>query len=209
MTEKLKPLTIEDKPIFDRFLRIDPPEASEYTFTNLFIWRYKYHPSWTIIDNCLVIIMNPDDDTPFGLFPLGEGDKRPAIKSLKSLLLEHSGHCVISRAELGMVNKFVDSSEFIIEFDRDNSDYVYLSDHLIRLSGNRYHRKKNHLNRFKKKWHFEFLTFNDVLTDKVLQLQEDWCEFKDCEESVDLAHENEAIIEALKNYHVLGFKGGA
>jgi len=205
----LKILTIEDKPIFDQFFRIDPPEASEYTFTNLFMWRCKYHPSWIIIDNCLVIIMNPDNNLPFGLFPMGLGDKRSALKRLNELLLKNSGQSLISRVESRMIDKFVDSSEFEIDFDRDNCDYIYLCDDLIRLSGNRYHRKKNHLNRFKKKWDFEFLCFDEDLIDKVLRLQEDWCEFKDCSESPNLVYEDQAVFEALKNYRFLCFKGGA
>jgi hypothetical protein len=207
--QNLKMLSIEDKPIFDDFFRSDPPEASEYTFTNLFMWRKKYHPSWTVIDNCLVIIMNPNNEKSFGLFPMGLGDKRSALRNLKNLLIEFSGQSVISRVESRMVNRFVDGSEFEIDFDRDNSDYVYLAEHLRSLPGNRYHKKKNHLNRFKKKWGYRFLCFDEPLIENVLQLQEDWCEFKDCNGSTDLIYEDQAVLEALKNYRVLGFKGGA
>ncbi|MGO8879930.1 MAG: DUF2156 domain-containing protein [Desulfomonilaceae bacterium] len=207
--QNLKILTIEDKPIFDDFFRSDPPEASEYTFTNLFMWRKKYHPSWTVTDDCLVIIMNPSNEKSFGLFPIGLGDKRSALKNLKNLLIECSGQSLVSRVESRMVNRFIDDSEFEIDFDRDNSDYVYLSEHLWSLPGNRYHRKKNHLNRFKKKWDYQFLCFDEHLIDKVLQLQEDWCEFKDCNGSPDLAYEDQAVFEALKNYRILEFNGGA
>ncbi len=205
----LKSLTIEDKMIFEQFLHIDPPEASEYTFTNLFMWRGKYHPSWTIIDDCLVIVMHPDGEAPFGLFPVGSGDKRSALKSLKKMLLDYSDRPLISRVEKRMIESFVDNSEFVIRFDRNNCDYVYVSDHLIRLPGNRYHKKKNHLNRFKKKWSFEYVGFHEDLIKKLLQLQEDWCEYRECNGSVDLNFEDSAVVEALKNYQSLGFLGGA
>jgi len=41
-----KPIEIQDKPLFDEFLRKDPPQVSELTFTNLFIWRRQYQPAW-------------------------------------------------------------------------------------------------------------------------------------------------------------------
>jgi hypothetical protein len=49
---------------------------------------------------------------------------------------------------------------------------------------------------------------DDVLIDEVLQLQEDWCEFKECADNQDLFLEDQAIYEALKNYRLLKFKGG-
>ena len=33
-----KPVEIQDKKIFDRYLKEDPPDISELTFTNLFMW---------------------------------------------------------------------------------------------------------------------------------------------------------------------------
>ena len=40
---KGKPIEIEDKPLFDDYFRKKPPEISELTFTNLFIWRFYYN----------------------------------------------------------------------------------------------------------------------------------------------------------------------
>ncbi|MGC8657859.1 MAG: phosphatidylglycerol lysyltransferase domain-containing protein, partial [Desulfomonilaceae bacterium] len=110
--ETFKPLAIEDKLIFDNFFKIDPPEASEYTFTNLFMWRGKYNPCWTVIDDCLVIMMRPDGETPFGLFPVGSGNKQSALKSLTRMLLDYSDRAVISRVEKRNVENFVDISQF-------------------------------------------------------------------------------------------------
>ena len=44
----------------------------------------------------------------------------------------------------GFVQKHVDEDKYTCILDRDNSDYVYLVKDLISLSGNKYHRKKNH-----------------------------------------------------------------
>ncbi len=37
---------------------------------------------------------------------------------------------------------------------------------------------------------------DDVLIDEVLQLQEDWCEFRECADNQDLFLEDQAVYEA-------------
>jgi uncharacterized protein len=204
----LKMLEIEDRSTFQAFFAGDPPQASEYTFTNLFMWRKKFNPAWTVVEDCLLIIMNPPGESGYGLFPVGSGNKRKALDILIEILREFQEQARISRVESRMVEHLVDTTRFEIQVDRDNFDYVYRSEDLIQLKGNRYHRKKNHLNRFKKNWNFEFRGMDDVLIDEVLQLQEDWCEFRECVDNQDLFLEDQAVYEALKNYRILKFKGG-
>ena len=42
--DRAKPIQLEDKALFDRYFKNYPPNNSEFTFTNLFIWRdfYKF-----------------------------------------------------------------------------------------------------------------------------------------------------------------------
>ena len=53
------------------------------------------------------------------------------------------------------VEKFVDHDHYASFFDQDNSDYVYRTLDLIQLSGRKYYKKKNLLNRFMKNFAFE------------------------------------------------------
>ena len=41
-----KPVTIEDKEIFDYYLKQKHYEGSEYTFTNFYIWRNILNIEW-------------------------------------------------------------------------------------------------------------------------------------------------------------------
>ncbi len=50
-----KSITIADKPVFDRYFRQYPPEISEFTFTNLFMWRVYYHWEFLERDHHLLI----------------------------------------------------------------------------------------------------------------------------------------------------------
>ena len=105
------------------------------------------------------------------------------------------------------VDHYVDADRYEIMHDRDNSDYVYLSENLMSLSGNKFHKKKNHVNKFKKNYDFEYQSLDKDLAVSFLELQETWCELRDCVEDPDLLQEDRAIYEAISHYKELGFRG--
>lgn len=204
-----KRIEITDKPVFDQFFLSDPPQASEYTFTNLFMWKRKYDTKWTVSHNCLVVILELAPGKLMALQPVGPGNKTEALNFLCRVLESQDLNPLIGRVTDDFVDMFVDGSRFDLMEDPDNSDYVYLAEKLIKLSGNKYHRKKNHLNRFIKNFDFQYRNFSPELIDSVLSLQEAWCEFKDCYEDDNLFHEDRAVYDALTHYQTLGFTGGA
>jgi uncharacterized protein len=204
-----KQIELTDKKVFDDFFTEDPPRTSELTFTNLFMWRYRYQPMWSTQDNCLLIILRPAEESPFGLPPVGPGNKKDALLHLLRQLQEVSPEPRISRLGKDFVDSYVDSDNYETIYDRDNSDYVYLAENLIKLPGNKFHRKKNHVNRFSKNHDFEYRSLDDDLAESFLGLQEDWCELRDCVNDPDLLQEDRAIYEAISHYKELGFKGGA
>jgi uncharacterized protein len=63
--------------------------------------------------------------------------------------------------------------------------------------------------KFLKSYDFEYKTLDEDLIQCFLNLQEDWCELKDCLETPDLFDENLAVYEALIHYEELRFQGGA
>ena len=124
----------------------------------------------------------------------------------------------ICRASEDFIEKFVDKKRFAVLEDRNNSDYVYLARDLAELPGNKFHKKKNHVNKFIKNYQFEYRRLDGELIGRVLEMQEQWCELKDCPTNPDLLAEDRAVYEALINYESLGlhrwghpdrFKGGS
>lgn len=203
-----KPVQIEDKTIINRYFREDPPEISELTFTNLFMWQGLYHPVWTELDNTLLIIMNPDNSPPYGLQPVGRGDKQKATETLLTYLDGKTDMPKISRAGEGFANN-VDKAIFTCTPDRDNSDYVYKTQDLINLSGRKYHRKKNHLNQFKKSYQCEYRELDTDLVECFINMQEEWCRMRECVENPNLLSEDYAVRRALTNFKELDYRGGA
>jgi hypothetical protein len=78
------------------------------------------------------------------------------------------------------------------------------------LRGNRYHKKKNLLNQFRKKYDYRYVVLDSELVEHAQGMQEDWCTWRDCESSDILSAENRAIYRVLQNWDRLeGARGGA
>jgi len=204
-----KPIELSDKDTFTTHLQQDPPRTSELTFTNLFVWRHCYHTLWAPSDGCLLIIMQPEDRRPFGLPPVGPGDKAGALDSLSQALSEMTADVQICRVGEDFVENHVREDKFGALLDEDNSDYVYLAQDLIDLPGNRFHKKKNHLNRFLKNHAFQYQPLDGSLVQDFLDMQESWCQMRECVENPALLSEDYAIREALKGFGQLDYQGGA
>ena len=207
--DDFKPIEIQHKEIFDRFFLQDPPETSELTFTNLFIWRHHYNPIWLQRENCLLIILQPVGMLPFCLPPIGPGNKRKALDILCEQLKQLKPEVKVYRVSEEFVEKYVDYDHYASFFDRDNSDYVYRSADLIRLAGRKYHKKKNLLNRFTKNFAFNYRQLDMELVECLLDMQEKWCQIKECSDKPDLLAEDYAIYEALTYFEELDYQGGA
>jgi len=204
-----KKIDLTHKPLFDRIFAENPPQVSELTFTNLFMWRHRNRPAWRVHDGFLFIVMRPEEEPGFALPPVGKGDVRAALEELSDDLMSLRMEPRISRADKAFVEAHVDRKRFEVIEDPANHDYVYLTHELIELPGNKFHQKKNHLNKFIKNYKYEYQTLDTDLVDCFLNLQEVWCELKDCDLTPGLFHENQAICQALANYEDLGFEGGA
>ena len=204
-----KPVEIQDKGIFDRYFRKDPPDISELTFTNLFMWQALYHPVWTELNDVLLIILNPEGKTPFGLQPVGPGNKAAALGILFDYLEEQTREPKISRAGEKFVSEIVDKNMFACLPDRNNSDYIYSTVDLIQLSGRKYHRKKNHLNQFIKSFQYEYYQLDLELVECFIDMQEEWCKMRECLEIQDLLSEDYAVRRALTYFEELNYRGGA
>ncbi|MFZ0448166.1 MAG: phosphatidylglycerol lysyltransferase domain-containing protein [Desulfatiglandaceae bacterium] len=209
MPNKFKSIEIQDKEVFHEYLQSDPPMSSELTFTNLFIWRHRYHPRWMEEAGGLLIVLQPDGGVPFGLPPVGPGDKARALRFLAEHLRLLDPEARICRVPEDFVKRFVDPGEFEALEDRDNSDYVYLAEDLINLPGKKYHNKRNHLNRFLKSYSYEYRELDEELVECFLDMQEQWCRIRECKKDLGLLMEDYAVYQALTHFGELDYRGGA
>ena len=99
---------------------------------------------------------------------------------------------------------------FEIEHVRDFSDYIYNSEELINLSGKKFHKKKNLLNKFMREYdgRYEYRDISSEDINDILEFNRLWCENNLAKDAEDMADETRAIELAMNNFDALDLKGG-
>ena len=202
-------IRIEDKKIFQDHFSTSPPQISEYTFTNLFIWHYYYHLLWCFWDGCICVLTQPEESQPFFLPPICNDNFSERTYEFLQHLKNQKISPVMHRVPEDLANRYLKSHRhFEITLDRDNCDYLHLTQDLIKLEGNKFHGKRNHINKFKKSHSYIYKSLTPDLVPDCLEMESEWCNLKHCEMFSSLIGEERAIYEALKNIEKLDFKGG-
>jgi len=213
-----KEIKLEDKALFNSYFHKYPPQTSEFTFTNLYMWRNFYGFNFMEWKDHLLLFSRdifeakkiPASGNKKALYFFPPIGPNPAeiIVSLFENLKEVEFHRVPERISEDIRNhsKFSSLSIDILE-DRDNWDYVYETEKLRNLPGNQYRQNRRWLNKFLENYDYEFkiLTENEVELIKKLQLE--WCILRECEDDEGLKEEELAIYEALDNFLALDFQG--
>jgi hypothetical protein len=206
---QFKDLTLEDKPLFDQLFTQFPPVISEFTFTNLFIWRRAYQTKISRFRD-LLCLLSEQGENSFFFPPVGEGDVIECCQSLLQYLGGKATSPKIVRVPEAVVTQ-IDwkGSGMKAELDRSQCDYVYLVQDLIELKGRKYHRKRNHIKQFQEKYSYQYIPLTLESIPQCLQLQAQWCDLRDCQANPGLLNESLAIKEAFTHFEELGVKGGA
>lgn len=205
-----KSLTIEDKNIFDKYLEPYNYETSEYSFTNLFIWRKACDIQYAFYNDVLIIKKTDFNGSYHFMQPIGY--KKETLKNLVDMLIENKNKFELEYLFKDIEENFIkDLLEiygedfFTILEDRDSFDYIYESKSLISLSGKKLHKKKNNYNHFVKNYNYVTSSITPELIQPCIKAAREWCHKHICKGY--LLYELKAIEELLKNNSVLNFKG--
>ncbi len=205
---QFKDLSLEERALIESaFLRF-PPSISEFTFTNLFIWRHAYQLKISRLQD-FICLLSDKGETSFFFPPIGEGDRVRCCQLLLHHLKEMGVPPKISRVPESMATQTDwKAAGMVAEFDRDQSDYVYLVQDLMKLEGRKYHRKRNHIKQFKEKYSHQYIPLAAEWIPECLRLETEWCDLRHCEVIPGLANESIAIKETFTHFDQLSVKGG-
>lgn len=206
-----KPLELEDKKIFDKYLKPYNFNTCEYSFINLFIWRKGLDIQYCIVDDVLIIKkMDFRGDYHF-MQPIGynKDNLKELVQELHNYKQQNNMKYLFSDVETPFIDdiKELFVEDFIIEEDRDNFDYIYESSKLISLSGKKLHSKKNHYNNFIKNNKYYTSLINESNIEDCMKAACEWCKQNDCKGY--LKFELKSIQELLLNNDKLDFIGMA
>lgn len=214
MAEKIEfhPIGLEDREWMNQKMEEEQPEACEYTFVNNYIWRDAYKVEVAQAYGCGVIRYQGEMGYRFS-YPFGKGDKKAVIEALKVYCLEELGHdykldlCPITDKHRKELITWY-PGQYIIDADRDDFDYVYLTEDLASLKGKKYHGKRNHIARFMDDddWSYESLNSNNI--KECRGLEKEWVIIRENKWEEGVAEETIALQEAFDHYEEFGLVGG-
>jgi hypothetical protein len=204
---KFRPLAPADKPLLDAALAADPPETSELTFTNLWVWRRKRTVAVARDEGGALALLCEEHGERFFLPPLGSAE--PVATAMR--LLEHargSGFVFTVRRVPSEMACTLAAAGFAAEPDRDNFDYVYAVRDLAALEGRHFDGKRNQIRQLTQAHECSFAPLDDAGVADCLALEEQWCDLRACHLEEGLAAEQEAIGACLRLRRELGVFGG-
>ncbi|MBU3180757.1 DUF2156 domain-containing protein [Clostridium psychrophilum] len=209
-----KRLAIEDKNIFEKFIYPYNFLSCEYSFTTLYIWREACDVCFTIYKDALIIKKKDFEGRYYFMQPLGYSSEnlKEIIDTLMVYKTENEMEYLFKDLEEEFMeeirNIYDDIKDICIEEDRDNFDYLYEAEKLIKLSGKKLHGKKNHYNSFVKNYDYEVKDIEDAEVIKdVIVAAEKWYEANN--DDYMLKCELQGIKDILNNMKIINTKGVA
>ncbi|MBU4269080.1 MAG: DUF2156 domain-containing protein [Acidobacteria bacterium] len=199
------PVKLADRKIILPLLLDNDVFFCDYSFANLFMWGDIFRTSWFFHDERLWIYNGYDD---LMLMPIGKALSLPELVAVSDMLRREgkSGNFVLVDKDFVKAN--VDLADiFNVEIDLDNGDYIYSSQKLVDLLGNKLHKKRNLINQFLAVYpDFVSQPLQPSDLDACLELSEKWCRQRTCQE-LDFDHETSALKRALHNFRELELQG--
>jgi hypothetical protein len=201
----IRPLELSDLPVVKAYLQRHPPEISELTFTNLFVWRSARPMFLAELKDAIVFMTNtPQENSEDKLIignPVGEVPPLAVANSLDSQVV---GFARIPHKTAEALRE----AGLHVERDRDNWDYVYPLADLVALSGRRYHKKRNLIKQCLAAYSCQYEAITPGLIAECFDMQDRWCKARECGREPGLCNEYVAIQEAFSLFEELQLIGG-
>lgn len=185
--------------------------GSDVSFANLFLLREKYNTEISHYKNFLIRKYHGTGSRDGYTFPIGEDNLEEVLEEIEKDAAKRGEplrFCLLTCGQKSRLQAhYGDSLE--IAGDLGDSDYLYLQQDLANLSGKKYHKKKNHVSKFKRTYpDYTFSEMGDSNLEDALKVQDAWYNEHMQTEDDSQMKEHKAISEALQYYKELQLRGG-
>jgi len=180
-----------------RRLALCPQVTSDYSFLNLWGWSEEHDLSWAWEEDLVWIRQN--SPSPCFWAPIGPWQSVDWKARLSKNFPEGARFIRVPEQLADSLGQTLQGA-VTVKDARGHWDYLYDVDDLVGLQGNRFHKKKNLVNQFKKKYAYSLVPLGPDFAKEALALQDDWCLWRDCESIEALAAENRVIRKVFANW---------
>lgn len=204
-----KDIDISDKETICNFTLHSAWQNCDFSFSNLCSWRFLYNTQFAIVDGFLLLKFWVDGELCY-MMPIGKGDLRKIIlRLMEDAKKEEAEFCMIGNTEeMCRLLEVAFPGRFSFSADRDFADYLYLREELSALSGKKYQAKRNHVNKFKRSYNYNYLPITTARIKECLELEAEWCKVNNCQQMEGTGNERRALVYALHHFDELGLTGG-
>lgn len=210
-----KPITIDDKEVITSFTLPSPLRNCDLAFSNMCSWRFLYQSEYAVYKNFLLIrfyIEEKNKKRIAYMRPIGNGDFRDALLQLEEDSWQH-GHPLLMLGVTPISKDLLEEAfpgEFSYIPERDYFDYIYLREDLAMLKGKKFQAKRNHVNKFKKQYAYEYEPLTAELVPECLEFEAKWYKAnRTDDDQEELTDERKSMIFALNHFKELNLLGGA
>jgi uncharacterized protein len=205
VTKSFSPLTLDGRGEYLARLAACPQKVSDYSFANLWGWCEEYGLEWSFGDSHVWLRQTRPHTVNWA--PVGPWDK---VDWSLCPTLGAGGAFIRVPHQLARVWEAALPGRVEVQDAREHWDYVYSVQELTKLAGNRFHKKKNLLSQFMKAYDYDYHPLTADCIEEVLQMQLEWCQWREAECDATLAAENRAIARVVKDWDRLpNLLGGA
>ena len=204
---EFKALDIQQKDIYETFLRREGTRGCEYSFVNLYLWGCQ---KAALMEDGLVFFSQFNRKSVY-LFPVGQADKKPVLDAIIHDAAMRGIPCRLVgllQEDCALLERLY-PGRLRYHFDRDSFDYVYDINDLADLKGKKFQKKRNHLNGFRLRhpdYSLEPITKENV--HQVQQMVNLWYEqHQKAQPHADFHMERAALKKALEQQSELGLEG--
>jgi hypothetical protein len=208
-----KQITLSDKKAIDAAFAGNEYRACDFCFANLYAWNAKFKTVFAIEHRTIFLRFQDSDGQTYYMMPIG----RMPLSEAFNLIMEDARENKIPFQMKGISSNMWEKiqaeipGKFRYLPDRNNDEYIYLSERLIKLSGKKLQSKRNHINRFKTEnpdWQYFPLTSREEL-DECAYMLDEWEEVNISKVDFSQRYDYIATKIMLENFEYLQLKGGA
>ncbi len=214
-----KRLTPDDYPACKPYFADQDYELCMYSLKSLIVWsNLLFKPYYAVVDEFFVVHIRFDEtkypERNHLILPLSSrGDISPEKLHDIALKANESRCCFVPEAYIEKFGVERIESLFSILKRSGYDDYVYRTEDLAGLKGNKYSKKRNLINQFRKQYlnsgRVNIEPIRESAAEECIDFLEAWCEERDCDLNPEeaLACEKEAVINAFHQFDRLEFRG--
>ncbi len=197
---------------------VDKAEAmgSDVSFANLYLLRDKYDIQIARYRDFLIRHYNGYFGRAGYTFPLGKVSKgsQDIVKALEEIEADAIRRCeklqftLLTQEQKDILEECM-PERFEFSCNPGDSDYIYLQEELATLPGKAFHKKKNHVSKFKRTYpDYEFREIGQCCIDDAALIEDAWYNEHLQEEDDSALKEYRSIKDALEHFESLNLSGG-